>query len=396
MTAPLLTSFDLRGVTLPNRIVISPMQQYMAGEDGLARDWHFVHLSKMATGGAGLVFTEALAIAPEARVTHTDLGIWDEAQVEGLKRLAGAIAEAGAVPGTQLIHAGRKGSVSPPYHGFEPLTQRDLETRGEAPWPTLAPSALAANPGWPVPRALGLDEIEAIVERFALCARRAHAAGFQVLDMHGAHGYLIHSFLSPLSNERDDGYGGDFAGRIRLALEVADAVRSEWPADKPFFYRLSCVDDQEGGWTLDDSVALARALGKHGVDVIDCSSGGLGRRTTPLVIPRKPGYQVPYAERIRAESGLPTMAVGLILDPHHANAIVAEGKADLVAIGREALHNPNWGVQAAVALEGVEAYETRWAKSYGWWLHRRALALEALRQQEAAEAAKTGSQPAEL
>jgi len=359
------------------------MLQYMAGDDGKVRDWHFVHLVKLAVGGAGLVFTEALAIEPEARLTHYDLGIWDEAQVEGLKRVAAAIAQAGAVPGTQLIHAGRKCSVAPPYFGFEPLSDRDFRERGEAPWVGVAPSPLAANPGWPVPRALEVDEIKRIVERFALATRRARHAGFEVLDMHGAHGYLIHTFLSPLSNEREDDYGGDLEGRMRLALEVAEAVRSEWPADKPFFYRLSCVDDQEGGWTLADSVVLARALAERGVDVIDCSSGGLGRRTTPMVIPRKPGYQVPYAARIRAEAEVPTMAVGLILDPRHADEIVGDGKADLVAIGREALNNPHWGIQAAVALEGLDAYEARWPKSYGWWLQRRALALEALRKAEA-------------
>ena len=379
----LLQPITLRGVTLPNRIVISPMQQYMARDDGHAQDWHFVHLSKMAVGGAGLVFTEALAVEPIARVTHTDLGVWSDAHVEGLKRLAGGIGDNGAVPGTQLIHAGRKASVAPPYHGFEPLSGKDEAERGEAPWPVVAASAVEANPGWPVPRALSRDEIRQILERFALCTRRVRQAGFQVLDMHGAHGYLIHSFLSPLSNFRDDEYGGDLAGRMRFALEAAEAVRSEWPSDKPFFYRLSCVDDAEGGWTLDDSVALSRALAGKGVDVIDCSSGGLGRRTTPLIIPRPPGYQVPYAARIRRDTGIPTMAVGLIMDPQHANSIVEDGDADLVAIGREALNNPNWGLHARVALAGIDSYESSWPKSYGWWLVRRAKALQAYQQAKA-------------
>lgn len=375
--AALLTELTLKGVTLPNRIVISPMQQYMAGRDGHARDWHFVHLSKMAVGGAGTVFTEALAIEPDARVTYHDLGVWSDEHLEGLKRLAGGIGDNGAVPATQLIHAGRKASVSPPYHGFEPLTDKDADERGEKPWPVVSASALEANPGWPTPRAMTRDDIKRLLERFAVCTRRVRQAGFQVLDMHGAHGYLIHSFLSPLSNHREDEYGGDLEGRMRLALEVADAVRSEWPAELPFFYRLSCIDDAEGGWTLDDSVALSRELKRHEVDVIDCSSGGLGRRTTPLIIPREPGYQVPYAARIRREAEMPTMAVGLIMDPLHANSIVEQGDADLVAIGREALHNPNWGVQAQVALDGLEAYESRWPKAYGWWLYRRAKVLEA-------------------
>lgn len=377
MSAGLLKELTLGSVTLPNRIVISPMQQYMAGRDGMVRDWHFVHLAKMAAGGAGTVFTEALAVEPEARVTYHDLGVWSDEHVEGLKRLAGGIADHGAVPATQLIHAGRKASVAPPYHGFEPLTGKDDAERGETPWPVVSASALEANPGWPMPRALGRDDIKRLIERFALCTKRVRQAGFRVLDMHGAHGYLIHSFLSPLSNHRDDEYGGDLEGRMRFALEVADAVRSEWPAELPFFYRLSCIDDAEGGWTLDDSVALSRELKRRGTDVIDCSSGGLGRRTTPLIIPREPGYQVPYAARIRREAEMPTMAVGLIMDPLHANAIVEAGDADLIAIGREALNNPNWGVHAQVALKGAEAYESDWPKSYGWWLYRRARALEA-------------------
>ncbi|MEO1191911.1 MAG: NADH:flavin oxidoreductase/NADH oxidase [Pseudomonadota bacterium] len=377
MSAALLQELTLRDQTLPNRIVISPMQQYMAGRDGMVRDWHFVHLAKFAVGGAGTVFTEALAIEPDARVTYHDLGVWSDDHVEGLKRLSGGIADQGAVPATQLIHAGRKASVAPPYHGFEPLGERDAKERGEEPWPVVAASALAANPGWPVPRAMSLDDIKVMLDRFAACTRRVRQAGFRLLDMHAAHGYLLHSFLSPLSNQREDAYGGDREGRMRLLLEVADAVRSEWPSELPFFYRLSCIDDAEGGWTLDDSVVLAKRLKARGVDVIDCSSGGLGRRTTPLIIPREPGYQVPYAARIRREAEMPTMAVGLIMDPEHANSIVAAGDADLIAIGREALNNANWGLQARIALEGIEAYETHWPKAYGWWLYRRAKALEA-------------------
>ncbi len=380
MDAALLNSMTLRSITLPNRIVISPMQQYMAGRDGKVRDWHFVHLTKMAVGGAGTVFTEALAIEPEGRVTYHDLGVWSDDHLEGLKRLVGGISDAGAVPATQLIHAGRKASVAPPYHGFEPLSDKDAKERGEKPWPVVSASALEANPGWPVPKALSRDDIKRLVESYATATRRVREAGFQVLDMHGAHGYLIHCFLSPLSNARDDEYGGDLDGRMRLALEVADAVRSEWPAELPFFYRLSCIDDAEGGWTLDDSVALSKALKERGVDVIDCSSGGLGRRTTPLIIPRAPGYQVPFASRIKKDADVPTMAVGLIMDPEHANEIVESGDADLIAIGREALNNPNWGLHAKVALAGLEAYEPEWPKPYGWWLYRRAKALEASKE----------------
>ncbi|OAB55509.1 hypothetical protein AY599_25765 [Leptolyngbya valderiana BDU 20041] len=383
LDAALFRTMTLGSVTLPNRIVISPMQQYMAGRDGVARDWHFVHLAKMAVGGAGTVFTEALAIEPEGRVTYHDLGVWSDAHVDGLKRLAEGIAEHGGVPATQLIHAGRKASVAPPYHGFEPLGQTDADERGEEPWPVVSASAIEANPGWPMPRALAQDDIRAVLDRYAEATRRVREAGFRVLDIHGAHGYLIHSFLSPLSNAREDGYGGDLQGRMRFALEVAEAVRSQWPSELPLFYRLSCIDDAEGGWTLDDSVALSRELKARGVDVIDCSSGGLGRRTTPLIIPREPGYQVPFAARIRREAEMPTMAVGLIMDPHHADAIVGSGDADLIAIGREALNNPNWALHAKVALEGIETYEPDWPKPYGWWLYRRAKALEAAKQAKA-------------
>ena len=268
MDTALFRPLTLRNVTLPNRITISPMQQYMAGRDGFVRDWHFVHLAKMAVGGAGTVFTEALAIVPEGRVTYHDLGIWSDDHLEGLKRLAGGIADHGAVPATQLIHAGRKASVAPPYHGFEPLSQKDADERGEAPWPVVSASAIEANPGWPTPSAMSLDDIKRFLDHVAAATRRARKAGFQVLDMHGAHGYLIHCFLSPLSNEREDEYGGDLQGRMKLALDVADAVRSEWPSELPFFYRLSCIDDAEGGWTLDDSVELSRAFKSRNVDVI--------------------------------------------------------------------------------------------------------------------------------
>lgn len=243
----------------------------------------------------------------------------------------------------------------------------------------VSASAIEANPGWPTPKALSRDEIARVLERFAAGARRARKAGFEALNVHGAHGYLIHAFLSPLANSREDDYGGDLGNRMRFALEVAEAVRSEWPAEKPIFYRLSCVDGVEGGWELDDTVVLARELAARGVDVIDCSSGGLGRRATPAIIPRQPGFQVPYAARVRREAGVASMAVGLIMDARHAESIVAGGEADLVAIGREALHNPNWGLQAAVELEGPEAFESRWPPTYGWWLYRRAKSLELTR-----------------
>jgi 2,4-dienoyl-CoA reductase-like NADH-dependent reductase (Old Yellow Enzyme family) len=376
-TAPsLLAPMTLRGVTCRNRIVISPMQQYAATREGDTTDWHHVHLAKLAIGGAGLIFTEAMGISPEARLTWGDVGIWDDRFVGPLAKLAAVMAEHGAVPGVQINHAGRKGSVQRPWHGFDPLTEADRAARGEAPWQTLSASALEANPGWHVPQAITREQIKRSLEDFAAATRRARLAGFQTMNIHGAHGYLIHSFLSPLSNIREDEYGGSLQNRMRYALEVADAVRSEWPSQLPFFYRLSCVDDAEGGWTLDETVALAREFAKHGVDVIDCSSGGLGRRTTTAAVKREPGYQVPYAERVKRETGLRTMAVGLIREAKHADAIVAEGRADFVAIGREALFNPNWPAQAAIALGGPAQYDN-WPPAYGWWLKARSRTLAA-------------------
>ncbi len=371
----LFTPMTLRGVTIPNRVVVSPMQQYVAGDDGFPRDFHLQHYGRLGIGGAGLVFTEALAVTAQGRVTHHDLGIWSDEHVALLKPIVAAIAAAGAVPATQLIHAGRKGSVSRPWQGYSPLDETTA-ARGEAPWTTVAASAVPANPGWHTPDALDERGIEELIAAYAAGARRAAAAGFRVLDIHGAHGYLLHSFLSPLGNKRDDRWGGDFEGRIRLLLEVSKAVRAAWPADLPLFVRLSCVDDQEGGWTLDDSVALSRRLKEIGVDVIDCSSGGLGERTTTKMIRRPEGYQVPYAERIRGEADVPTMAVGLITTPAFAESVVAEGRADLVAIGREALMNPHWPLHAARAL-GHDTSFASWPPSWGWWLEKRARAASA-------------------
>lgn len=371
----LFSPLDLRGCALANRVVVSPMQQYIGQDDGFPNDFHLQHYGRLGLGGAGLVFTEALAISPEGRVTHHDLGIWSDEFVEPLKRIVEAIARGGAVPATQLIHAGRKGSVSQPWEGYSPL---DSETaaRGEAPWQTLAASALPANPGWHTPHALDEAGIERILAAYADAARRAARAGFRALDIHAAHGYLIHSFLSPLANKRTDRWGGDFEGRIRLALEVTKAVRAAWPDDLPLFVRLSCIDDQEGGWTLDESVELSRRLLALGVDVIDCSSGGLGERTTTKMVRRPEGYQVPYAERIRRETGGRTMAVGLITTPAFAESVVAEGRADLVAIGREALMNPHWPLQAARSL-GHDPNFRDWPPSWGWWLEKRARSASA-------------------
>ena len=373
MTAPhLFAPLALRGVTVPNRILISPMQQYMAGEDGLPTAFHMQHYGRLAIGGAGTVMTEALAVTPVGRVTRHDLGIWEDAQVAPLAEIAALIAQAGAIPATQLIHAGRKGSVSRPWEGYAPL----VEGAGDAPWGTLAPSAVPANPGWHMPQALTEADIPPLLNAYAAATLRAAAAGFRLLEIHAAHGYLLHSFLSPLSNERTDRWGGDRAGRMRLMLAVVDAVRAAWPRDLPLSVRLSCVDEQPGGWTLEDSIVLARALVEHGVDLVDCSSGGLGERTTTRMVRRPEGYQVPFAERIRAEAGVATAAVGLITTPGFADSVVREGRADLVAIGREALHDPHWPLHAAQAL-GADPDWSRWPPAWGWWLAKRARASAA-------------------
>lgn len=369
MTSALFSPLTLRSVTLPNRVVVSPMQQYVADDDGLPTDFHLQHYGRLGIGGAGLVFTEALAVTPEGRVTHHDLGIWSDAHVAPLEPIVAAISARGGVPATQLIHAGRKGSVGRPWEGYNPLDEASA-------WRTLAASAIPANPGWHVPTELDEDGIARLIGAYAAGARRIAKAGFRVLDIHAAHGYLIHSFLSPLANKRGDRWGGNFEGRIRFLLAVAVAVRAAWPADLPLFVRLSCVDDQAGGWTLDNSVALSRRLRDIGVDVIDCSSGGLGERTTTKMVRRPEGYQVPYAMRIRAEAEIPTMAVGLITTPAFAEETIAKGAADLVAIGREALMNPHWPLQAARAL-GHDLNFASWPPSWGWWLDKRARAAAA-------------------
>ena len=364
----LFTKLKLGAVETRNRIVISPMQQYAAGRDALPTSWHINHLEKLAVGGAGLVFTEALAVTKQGRATHADLGAWSHEQMEALKPVAEAIARHGAIPGAQLIHAGRKSSVQVPWDGYQSLGESDA-AKGNPPWPIVAPSAIAANPGWQTPKALTKDEIRQLRDDFAKGARHVAQAGFQALNIHGAHGYLIHSFLSPLSNHRQDEYGGDLQNRMRFALEIAEAVRAEWPSELPIFYRLSCVDDMDGGWTMDNTLVLASELVKRGVNVIDCSSRGLTDRGT-LSPGREPGYQVPYAESVRKNVGAKTMAVGLITKAAHANDIIRSGQADLVAIGRESLFNPNWPAQAAVEL-GHDPEYASWPKSYGWWLLRR-------------------------
>ena len=346
----LFTPLTLRGLTLPNRIAVSPMCQYQA-VDGRVNDWHLVHLGGLAQGGAGLVITEATAVRPEGRISPEDLGLWNDAQAEGLARIVRFIAAQGAVPGIQLAHAGRKASSPAPWKGSGSIPP----VAGG--WTPVAPSARPFDAGWTVPTALDAAGLQGVIRAFAEAARRALAAGFQVVEVHAAHGYLLHQFLSPLSNHREDAYGGSFENRTRLVREVVSAVRAAWPEHLPLFVRLSATDWAEGGWNLDQSVELAKRLKALGVDLVDCSSGGLVPRAE---IPLGPGYQVPFAARIRAEAGLPTGAVGLITEPGQAEAILAQASADLILLGRELLRDPRWPLRAAKVL-GAEG---RWPDPY--------------------------------
>jgi 2,4-dienoyl-CoA reductase-like NADH-dependent reductase (Old Yellow Enzyme family) len=379
MTTPLLFQpIEIRGVRLRNRIVISPMCQYSA-QDGQVTDWHFVHLGKFAQGGAGAVFVEATAVEKRGRITHGDTGIWDDAQIAGLKRISDFIRSQGAVPAIQLAHAGRKASIARPWYGNGPLTQADLD-RGDKPWSIIAPSEQPIDPSWIAPRAFKEGDFQTVLAAYRNAVRRALAAGFDILEIHAAHGYLLHTFLSPLSNSRTDEYGGSMENRMRFPLQVAAEVRKAWPASKPLFLRTSSIDDVEGGWSIEDTVALSKHLKQLGVDVVDCSSGGIqGSATaaTRTLVQRVPGFQVPFAERVRKEAGLKTMAVGLILTPQQAEEALQEGRADLIAIGREALYDPNWPHHAALAL-GVDPEFKQWPEQYGWWLTRRESLLKKL------------------
>jgi 2,4-dienoyl-CoA reductase-like NADH-dependent reductase (Old Yellow Enzyme family) len=285
----------------------------------------------------------------------------------------------GAVPAIQLAHAGRKASMARPWYGNGPLTQADL-ARGDKPWDIVAPCDTAIGEGWIKPRPLEAKDLHELKRSYSDAARRAHRAGFEILELHAAHGYLLHSFLSPLSNSRRDQYGGSLENRMRFPLEVASAVRAAWPAEKPLFVRVSSIDDVEGGWSIEYTVAFAKELKRAGVDVVDCSSGGiLGSATaaTRTLLPRVPGFQIPFAERVRKEAGIKTMAVGLILTPQQAEEALQAGRADLIAVGREALYDPNWPLHAAAAL-GVDPEFARWPVQYGWWLTRRASLLKKL------------------
>jgi 2,4-dienoyl-CoA reductase-like NADH-dependent reductase (Old Yellow Enzyme family) len=345
MSHPLFSSFQLRSVVFPNRIGVSPMCQY-SSQDGFAADWHLVHLGSRAQGGAGLVIVEASAVVPEGRISSGDLGIWKDEHIPALARIASFIHSQGARVGIQLAHAGRKGSMSVPFP--PPIgTGERLLLPAEGGWQPVAPSAVPFSSTYAIPQPLDQAGINATIEAFRQAAHRALKAGFDFVEIHAAHGYLLHQFLSPLANQRTDAYGGSFQNRTRLALEVVDAVRAEWPSHLPLFVRISATDWTDGGWDLDQSVALACVLKQHGVDLVDVSSGG---NVSGATIPTGPGYQVPFAERIRREADIPTAAVGQITAPAQADQIIRNGQADLVLLAREMLRDPYWPLHAAQEL----------------------------------------------
>jgi 2,4-dienoyl-CoA reductase-like NADH-dependent reductase (Old Yellow Enzyme family) len=336
----LFQELSLRGVTARNRVGVSPMCQY-SSSDGFADDWHVVHLGSRALGGAGLVMVEATAVESRGRISPHDLGIWKDDHIEPLARVARFVEAHGAVAGIQIAHAGRKASTARPWQGGKPLSP---EAGG---WAPIGASAVPFSDGHPVPSEASAADLAVLRAAFRAAAQRALAAGFRWLELHAAHGYLLHSFLSPLSNQRSDAYGGSFENRVRLSIEVVREVRSVWPERLPLAMRLSCTDWIEGGWSIADSVELARRVKAEGVDLIDCSSGG----SSPLAkVPLAPGYQVEFARAVRHSAGIPSAAVGLITEPAQAEAIVAEGRADQVMIGRAFLRDPHWALHAARAL----------------------------------------------
>lgn len=359
----LFDTLSLRGLTLRNRIGIAPMCQY-SSVDGIATDWHLVHLGARAAGGAGLIITEATAVEPRGRISPFDLGLWDDAQIAPLRRVTDFIRSQGAASAVQLAHAGRKASRTAPWGADGKSRERGL-TPAEGAWPLCGPSAIAMEADSPAPDPLDAAGIQRVLDAFAAAAVRAGKAGFDVIEVHAAHGYLANSFASPISNRRDDAFGGSFEHRARFMLEIAAAIRTVWPDSKPLLFRISATDWIDAGWTIDDSVRLAPLLQRRGVDLIDCSSGGVAAAAIPV----EQGYQVPLADAVRNRGGVPSAAVGLIGTPEQAEQIIRKGQADLVLLGRAALRDPNWPLRAAIELGVAPSarlpiqYSAAWRKS---------------------------------
>jgi len=363
---PLFSSFKIKSKSFRNRIVLSPMCQYKA-KDGVISDWHFQHYSRFAFSGLGAAFVEATGVSPEGRIGHGCTGIWSDSHVEGLSKIAKIFNEYNCLSGIQLAHAGRKASYLRPWDGASPITEND---KVEPAWQTIGPSAIPINNSSPVPKEMTVEDINKVREDFKKAAQRADKAGFDIIEIHGAHGYLLHSFFSPLSNQRNDQYGGNFENRIRFAMEIIADIKSVWPDNKPLFYRLSSIDAPGQGANLEDNIMLAKSLKSVGVDVVDCSSGGI--TGSPVLTKSKiiPGFQVPYSEKIKKDAEISSMAVGAIISADQANEIISNKRADLVAMGRELLADTQWVYKAATYfnLENAKDYLP---DSYSFYLSRR-------------------------
>ncbi|MEM7406924.1 MAG: NADH:flavin oxidoreductase/NADH oxidase [Pseudomonadota bacterium] len=364
----LFTPLEMRGVTTRNRIVVSPMCQYHS-DDGGPTEWQMVHIGRLAVGGAGIIFGEETAVEARGRKTYACAGIWADNHVPAYRRLTDFVREQGAVPAIQLGHAGRKASCHNATEAWRPLEDKDAAD-GLPPWQGLAPSALDQLPRRFTPRAMDADDIRTVIGAWREAVQRSVDAGYDICEIHGAHGYLIHQFLSPISNQRNDAYGGDREGRMRFALEVTEAVRDVWPADKPLFFRISTVDGEGGVWNVDDSVALSAALRERGVDFVDCSSGGISGTTSMPMVPRIPVFQSRFSAEVRRRAGIATVAVGGIRDAHLAEQILQSGDADLVALAREFLWNADWAAHAAITL-GVEGGFNYMPEEYAYRLRQR-------------------------
>jgi 2,4-dienoyl-CoA reductase-like NADH-dependent reductase (Old Yellow Enzyme family) len=370
----LFEPFSIRGLTLKNRLVVPPMVHYRCDPGNTCGTFHVVHLGRYALGGFGLVFVEATGVEEIGIINEHDLGIWNDAQAESFKPLIAFMKRQGTAIGIQLAHGGRKASSQTAMQGMGPLTEENLKA-GAKIWQPVGPTAEPVAKGWLTPRQLTTAECKAMVVTWAAAAKRAVSAGFDVIEIHAAHGYLLASFLSPVSNTRNDEYGGDRAGRMRLPLEIVEAVRREMPASMPLFLRVSSVDGTVEGWNMDDTVAFARELKPRGVDVIDCSSGGISGAATAAQVQRSLGFQVPFAERVRKEADIPTMAVGIILEAQQAETVLQNGQADLIAVGRQSQFNPNIALHWAHDL-GINSRFEDWSPEYGWWLEKRIRTLE--------------------
>ena len=370
----LFQPLNIRDLTLKNRLVVPPMVHYRCESGNTCGTFHTVHLGRYALGGFGLVFVEATAVEEIGLINEHDLGIWNDAQMESFTPLIAFMRRQGTAIGIQLAHGGRKASSQTAMQGMGPLTEENLKS-GARIWQPVGPTAEPVAKGWLTPRQLTTAECKAMVGTWANAARHAVGAGFDTIEIHAAHGYLLASFLSPVSNTRDDAYGGDRTGRMRLPLEIVEAVRREMPASMPLFLRVSAVDGTQEGWNMDDTVVFARELKARGVDVIDCSSGGISGAATAAQVTRSLGFQVPFAERVRNEADIPTMAVGIILEAQQAETILQNGQADLIAIGRQSQFNPNIAHHWAHEL-GINTRFEDWSPEFGWWLEKRIRTLD--------------------